>query len=198
MQKKEKPMQLFDKLECTGHIKMFSYDPVTKQIDRIVEKHNLILYSGADVMARVLAGQNYAVSTMYVEFKNLAVPGTVTPPTFGREPAHGLAYYDSLSGSVDVDFLRIPIVISPSLTSSDVASFDNNQVNFFAITEGTQGFHGKDFSAASNSAVYGAALVSSPVWSDQTQDIVFARGYPGTIAKQASSQIGTQWITQFN
>jgi hypothetical protein len=93
----------------------------------------------------------------------------------------------------------VPLVISPNLVASS-ADYANNQVNFFAVTEGTTGFHGKDFSQSSNSAVYGAAQVATPVIGSQPDDVIFARTYSGIgkVPKEDGLQVGLQWFTRFN
>jgi len=183
-----------------GDIRIFLFDPVTKRIKRLIRRRNLILYSGADVLALMASGApGFHVATMYMEYENLADPGdTPSIPSYDR--TGGIAYYNGLSASPNKDFLRIPITVSPSLSSSDDAIYDGNVVTFFAVSEGLAGFHGKPFGPSSNSAVYGAGLVASPDPSDQTQDRVFARTYTGIgkILKETGFEIGITWQLRFN
>lgn len=184
--------------DAQGLFRLYLFDSAGVPI-RMVERKNLILFSGADVMARVLGGQaDYKVAAMYMEFKNLADPNDpITPPAYDR--TGGIAYYNGLASSPDTDFLRIPLELNPALGSSGV-DYESNQVTFFGISEGTTGFHGKPFNAAVNSAVYGGALIATPDQDDQAQDVVFSRAYAGIdkILKSNGFQIGITWTIQFN
>lgn len=152
----------------------------------------LVLYGGADIMARFLAG---AINVMYIEFQNLAHPADpVTRPTYDR--SGGRAYYDGL-GAGGKDYLRIPITVSPERDASD-ANYEGNRVTFFAMTEGTVGVHGNTFSDVVNSAVHGAALVYAPDPNDQTQDIVYSRAYFDKQLKAANQQVGVTLVNQMN
>lgn len=184
--------------DAHGVARIFSFDPLTNIIDKMIVKHNLILYGGADIMAALLAGRGSPVNAMYMEYKNLASPGlSITPPVFDREG--GISYYNGLSSSPDIDFLRIPLTVNPALEASDVV-YGSNQVVFFGVSEGTTGFHGKSFLDTANSAVFGAALVSAADLDDQSQDIVFSRLYAGIdkVLKVAGHQIGVTWTIRFN
>ena len=179
-----------------GIVRLFSFDEKTGRIARMVEKHNLILFDGADILARVLTGDpKYAVGTMYMEFKNTTLP--ITPPVFDR--GGGAAYYAGLQPSSDVDFLRIPLTILPTIEPSD-SNYEGNQITFFGISEGSTGFWGRAFNPTVHSKVYGAALVATPDISDQSQDKVFSRVYSGIdeIPKELGFGIGITWVIRFN
>lgn len=162
--------------------------------------HNLVLRSWGAIVGRLLArqGVQYGLGTLYLEFENTASPGDdVIPPAFDRSVASGLAYYEGLLTSPDRDYLRVPVTAS-TLSSSDETLFpDGNLLSIFAISQGTVGTHGKPFSDANNSKVFGGALVASPVLADSTQDIVFSRFYfedpDDQIPKLAAGQIGLDW-----
>lgn len=181
---------------AVGHLRVMVL-PKDAPPYRIVEVPNLVLYGWADVATQLHAGNaEYRVGTMYFEFENLANPADmIPPPTFDR--SGGVSYYNNLSSPKD--FLRVPITISPTIISSDPSKYQGNQITFFTVTEGAAGEHGVIFDNASNSTVYGYGLVSSPVQSDQSQDIVVARTYPtgGQITKPLNAQIGAQWTIRF-
>ena len=182
-----------------GCIRIISFNPLTNEVNKVVEKRNTILFEGADILALLIAGQSdYNVSAMYIEYENLASPGDpITPPTFDR--SGGVAYYNGLGASPTIDFLRVPITVSPAFSTSGT-DYENNIVTFFGVTEGTVGFHGKTFSPSSNSAVFGAALVAAPDLQDQSQDKVYARTYTGIdkVLKQTGFEIGVTWQARFN
>ena len=180
-----------------GFVRFQLLDPKTGVVTKQIERHNLVLYSGADILASLLAGQGTPVNAMYMEFKNMVTVVPITPPAFDR--TGGIAYYNGLSSSPDTDFVRLPLLINPTVASTGV-NYQGNQVTFFGISEGLTGFFGKPFTPAANSTVYGAALVSAPSMADQTQDRVFARIYTGIdqITKEIGQEIGITWVTQFN
>lgn len=186
--------------QAKGIVRFFSFDPKSGRIVQMIEKHNLILYSGADIMSRVLGGKSeYAISSMFLEFKNLPSPLTpITPPAFDR--SGGIAYYNGLSSSLDTDYLRVPLVSTPDFSTSDDTYYEFNQATFFAISEGSTGIHGKTFSAAANSAVFGAALAATPDPTQPTADVVFSRAYSGVgkILKESGFEIGITWTTRMN
>jgi hypothetical protein len=182
-----------------GLVSIFSFDEKTKRICRQISLQNLILYSGADILGRLLAGQSaYAINMVYLEFQNTV--GAIVPPAVSR--ADGVAYYNGLSASPDTDFLRLPLLVEPSMDASS-ADYESNQVTFFAESEGTEGFFAKPFAEASSSFVFGAALVAAPDPTDQSKDIVFSRVYLGelgwtdAIDKQDGKQIGLTWAIRF-
>lgn len=172
---------------------------------------NQIQYSWGHVAARQLgfrpqAGRpSFHISAMYIEFENVGDPeDAVTVASFERDL--GVSYYDSLIDSATQDFLRVPLRLEPNLSISTgfedyfTDGQDGNQLTFFAQTAGLVGVHGKTFSHTVNSKIYSAALVAAPVFSDRTQDVVFARttfSSLNQVTKEASSQIGITWDVAF-
>jgi hypothetical protein len=172
---------------------------------------NQIQYSWGHVAARQLgyrpqAGRpSYHISAMYIEFENVSNPATaVTVSAFDREL--GADYYNALLNSSTQDFLRVPLRLEPSLSISTgyedyfVDGQDGNQLTFFAQTSGLVGVHGKAFSHSVNSKIYAATLVATPVFSDRTRDVIFARttfSSLNQVTKEASSQIGITWDIAF-
>lgn len=146
---------------------------------------------------------SYHISTLYVEFENQSGPETpISVAPFSRSIA--TSYYANLTGQRD--YLRIPIIIEPTLSVSDgyaenlPVNQSANQLTFFVQTSGTAGMHGLPFASNVNSKVYAAALVAAPDFNDPTKDVVFARTMFTTanqITKEASSQIGITWDIAF-
>src|SRR5260221_9599046 len=89
--------------EAKGKATFFSFSEESGVVNKLIHKNNLILYSGADILAKLLSNaQGYGVTTMYMEFKNLGSPSDpITPPVFDR--TGGIDYYNGLSGSTDTD-----------------------------------------------------------------------------------------------
>lgn len=154
---------------------------------------NIVTYEGIDLLGKLLAGQDYTINTMYMEFTNSLTVPTVTP-----DPADGRSYYAALDvGSSDLDYIRVPLTADPVLESTDATKFSTNRVNFFAMSTGaTAGRGGHVFSNAATppSKIYGVALVCAPDANDASQDIVFSRSYNFTAkTKQANEEISIGW-----
>lgn len=157
---------------------------------------NLRLYSWGTIAAQCigLGKPEYRVSGMYIEYENTTDP--VTVPAYGRES--GLDYYANLDSVPNRDYLRVPLLQDPKVDIA--ANYDDyfasaalgNQITCVAQSAGTEGVHGKPWSAAANSKIIGLALVAMPVFEDPTRDIIFARAYYSTdkqMPKQASGQV---------
>ncbi len=133
---------------------------------------NAVLYDWGTIVGRLLTGGGnaYRIGGMYLEFQNVGdASDPVTPPTFDR--TGGVDYYNNLSSSPDIDYLRIPLVAS-TLTSSDDELFPGgNLMTFFAQSQASvgTGVHGKTFNDAAISKVFGAALVAVPVLGDRSR-----------------------------
>lgn len=160
---------------------------------------NAILYEWGAIFGALLRrqGLNYGIGGMYFEFENVGTPGDpVSAPAFDRGPDEGVNYYNGLSGSGDRDYLRVPLLATTS-DSTDEAKFPHgNRPSFFAQTTGVEGVHGKPFSDANNSVVFGGALVSFVDDTDHTRDLVLSRFYlepAQQLPKLATGQIGFEW-----
>jgi hypothetical protein len=176
--------------------RIFSFDEKTGEIRRMVSQKNIIPYQGADILARLLAGDNdYKPGAMFFEYENTA--GTPTPPSPTR--AEDISYYlNDLPLTSNRDYLRIPLVVSPSLTASG-SDYAGNQVTFFALTSGTSGEHGEPFGAGDDSKVYGVALAATPEPTQASQDWLFSRSYGFTVVpKETGYQIGAQYLIRFS
>lgn len=145
-------------------------------------RENLFLYTWGHLAAQCLGrgDRNYRISTMYLEYQNGVAAGQVVSPTFTADD--GIEYYDSLASSPDRDYIRAPIEATPSIVVAPgyetlLPPELGNRAIFSVQTGGTQGVHGKAFSDAVGSVVYGIALVATPAIDDATADILLARGY---------------------
>ena len=183
-----------------GDVTIFNFEAKTKKIKQQISTHNLILYSGADILAQCLAGTpGYKIAAMYIEYQNLASPtDPVVVPAFDR--TGGIEYYNALGSSPNGDFLRVPLVTNPTVSSSNMTDYAGNVMSFFAMSEGTAGFFGRPFNASSNSAVLGAALVATPDPDSQAEDVVFSRVYAGIgkVLVATGFNVGVVWGIQFS
>ena len=163
---------------------------------------NQIQYGWGAVAAKLMGAgdQAYKISTMYIEFENVASPGDpVTLPTYTR--SEGQEYYENLSLATDRDFLRVSLLLPAAVSVEDgyedyIPANEGNLLTFYTQSQGAVGYHGRTFSHSVNSKVFGAALVATPTADDPTQDIIVARTYllaASQVLKIASSQIGLTW-----
>lgn len=170
--------------------------------ERTVLIPNQIQYGWGFAAAKLLATGNaaYRVSAMYIEFENVASSGdAVTPPTYAR--SEGQEYYEGLAFVADRDFIRASLLLPAAVSIEEgyedyIPANEGNLLTFYTQTQGTVGYHGKAFSNAVNSKIFGAALVVTPVSDDPAKDIIVARTYlsaPNQVLKVAASQVGLTW-----
>jgi hypothetical protein len=166
----------------------------------LCEGFNQLQYGWGEIACRMFGDGNvdYKISAMYIEFENTA--GTPSIPSYTRD--ENTDYYENLSLSATKDFIRVPLLATPAKSlKAGYTGINYNQLTFMAQTTGTAGVHGRTFANGSNSKVYGLALVAAPVWSDRTQDIIFARKYyqlSQIKLKPATGQVGVTWVESFN
>ena len=160
-------------------------------------RQNLIMYDWGTIGAKLLAQglATYRIAAMYIEFENVGDPGdAVSVPTYDR--SGGVAYYNSLSGSGVRDYLRVALTTATIDATDDTLFPGGNRVTFFGQTSGVTGVHGRAFSDANNSKIFGAALVAMVDEDDATQDLVLSRAYFAAADQQvklSTSQVGIEW-----
>lgn len=164
----------------------------------LVNQHNDLTTDFGTILQRLLRaaddGYNYHIGGMYVEFDNSG--GAVTPPAI--DPENSLDYYANLAAPQD--YLRVPLIAASETTVGSGYALPNSGL-ISAVTTGSQGIHGLPFSAASNSRIFGAALVVFRDPEDASKDLVYARAYlevaDQQLQKLANSQIGLTWDFAF-
>lgn len=168
-------------------------DVRTGQVVRIQFAKNTTTYEGADILGHVMGGQTqYIPNMMYFEFDNSGTPPVITADREGR------SYYAALESHPTRDYLRVPIVLTPSLAASGT-DFQTNIVTYTCQESSTIGVGGKPFTAAALSTVYGLALVSAIDANDRAQDLVYARTYDITPeAKDDNHQMHVTWPIHFS
>lgn len=194
-----KLIEMLEGVPCPrGFTQIFSVNPNTGVISNLAAERNTIMTDAADCLPRQSAGDmRYRLAYMYMQFENLASPGdSPSVPTY--TPGDGVEYYTGLEVHPTQDFLRVPLLISPTFTPSS-SDYAGNMVTFVALSGGFDtGFWGKPFNAANNSAVFGGALVAAPT-GQQQGDKIFARNYPtaAKVLKPAGEQIVMQWSIEY-
>jgi hypothetical protein len=155
---------------------------------------NLILYSGADILARVLTGDtDYKVNGMFLEYRN----GIPAAPSITRSRVR--TYYEGLVAPSG--YVRVPTLAAASFAASST-DYSGNMVTYIATTDGTY-VNGPGI-ADGVSQFYAAALVAMPDFADRTQYIVFSASnfLNSTLAftpitKVANAQISVKWTIKF-
>lgn len=158
--------------------------------------HNAILHGLGFAAAKALALGGYRLNAMYVEYENTSLAIANPTPilaTSGRE------YYTGLGGNKD--YLRVKLLGAPTLSKSAAAAAmygddEGNVLSCFAVTAGTTGQRGLDFSNAASSTVYGVGLVCAPDWDEPSRDIVLCRGYydpADHTIKPAANEVLLNW-----
>ena len=152
----------------------------------------MIVYEGIDLIGKLLAGSDYRINMMYMEFRNGGLPA----PVYTVDPAQGRAYYQALdAGTGATDYIRVPLIATPTLTSSDATKFLTNRLTVLATSFGkSAGQGGQAFSSVAGSVVFGVALVAAPDPNDATQDLVYSRSYDFTaIVKRDNEEVSILW-----
>jgi hypothetical protein len=195
----------------SGKIKLWRV-PETGPKILLAEQPNQIQFSWGFVAANQLGRRrsaerpDYAISALYIEYENQDDPEEPVSVSSSFARNLGVEYYNSMSDSTDRDFLRVPLIIEPTIGVSSgyeanlPVNQQGNQLTFFVQTAGAVGANGLPFSHTVNSKVFAAALVAAPVFSDRTKDVIFARTVLNTdnqITKEASAQIGITWDIAF-
>ena len=179
--------------DVKGELELFYlFEDGTMQTIRKIK--NTILYSGADIMAKVLSGNtDYTVNAMYLEYYN----GSPSTPTIGRD--RDTTYYEGLSAPAG--YIRVMTIAEPTFYNT-ATDYDNNKVQFMAVTDGT--YETGPGIIDGTTEFYGAALVAVPDFSDKTEDVLFSAanitdslGSLAPITKVANAQFGLKWTVQF-
>lgn len=157
--------------------------------------HNVVLNSGADIMAKAVAGE-LKINGMYFGYDNSGTPYTDPTP-----PVERMASFYHSPGAGTMNFVRVPTLAMASYTSTDPA-YNGNKVQFVAITDGVGVLPGAgNMLTEGVSQFYGAALA----WLDPDNyenDVLFSAvsfhdlGSDHFI-KIANAQLGIRWSLIF-
>lgn len=153
---------------------------------------NLVVYTGADIVANLLAGNaNYRLARFWFEFTN----GTPALPVPARTDT-AASVLAGATGSKDI--IRGPLVSQPLLAAA-TSAYNSNVGTYHAMSVGTVGEkNGLGFSGSASSQITAICLVASPVpGATITSDVLYARwALPAALAVGSSGQIAASWITE--
>jgi hypothetical protein len=170
----------------TGFVKIFATNREGKS-RCLVSKKNLILYSGASILANVLSGApNAAINYFYVSYCN---SGSFTPPIIDLSNSNPITAYTSPFG-----FIRIPILYNPSFSST--TNYTNNIVYFTTQIAGASAYGGATLTNGVSN-IFECALINAPNPASATTDTVFSRINFSNILYESSETLSIIWAVQF-
>jgi hypothetical protein len=183
-----------------GFIKVWAVNPKTGDKSLLVDKSNLILNGGADLLAQALAGvSSTGISHIYVGYNTF--DGTFTAPVIDRE--YSVKFPNYGSGSYDTyGYLRLPLAYTPSFIGQ--TGYDNNVVVFTAIISSAGNAHGADFVSSADagmgnpaSQIFEVGLVAALDPTSSAQDVVFSRANFTPLLYDPNFNLTITWGVQF-
>ena len=165
---------------------------VTNEAGLSVEAHNLVVYTGGDILAQLLAGNpQFRISHIYFGFEN-----TAGVPTFAAPARSDTAdFFAALSAPQD--YLRAA-VLAPVLLEAADGNHNYNRATFTAIAASAVGVNGVSFGAGFNSQVATLGLVAAPT-GVVGGDVLYARVNLATpLPAAGSGQVTATWATEAN
>lgn len=189
------------KLETHGFFQIWKTDIKTAKTELVVDKRNMILYQGADLLAFALAGvKNARISHMYVGYKTAADITGFVPPTIDKDYSNQFIDYNNTTGLEDLGYLRVPLAFTPSYLST--TNYENNTVLFTSVvSNNTVPFGGSDFNDSGDIApshLFEVALVASLDPTSAAKDKIFSRANFSPITYDANYNLTITWGIQFN
>jgi len=166
------------------------YVRLTNEAGQTVEARNLVVYTGGDILAKLLAGDmDYQIGCMYFGFENtLLVPVPIVPAR-----ADTAALFHAFVAPRD--FIRAPVLSPPAFSASD-ANHNFNQATFVAVTTASVGELGVPFGSANNSQVFHLGLLATPT-TVYTDDVLYAEfSLPTPLPAVGSGQISATWMQE--
>lgn len=184
-----------------GFIKIWRVSKETGGKELLVDKKNMILYQGSDLLGLALGGfKNAKISNMYIGYVNAADPlSGFTPTTIDLSYSIPFTAYGSGAHS-DKGYLRVPLAYSPVYQGS-TSDYDSNQVIFTSIVSSTQeATGGADFLYADDgtpSHIFEIGLAAALNPSSAAGDIIFSRANFTPITYDQNYNLTISWGIQF-
>lgn len=182
-----------------GFFKIWAIDPKTGKRELLRDQPNMILNSGADIVAQALAGvNNSAISHMYIGYKN-HIDNTFTKPTIDKE--YSIPFTDYGSGSYSTfGYLRLPLAYAPSFIAQE--GYNSNIALFTSVIATADYSYGAPFRSSESvttpqSQIFEVALVSAFDASGAGQDKVFSRANFEPLLYNPNYNLTTTWGVQF-
>lgn len=173
--------------QMAGYVKIWLVDKETGKTKLIVDKRNLILYSGANVLSNALSGvPNSAINYFYVSYNN---SGSFSPPVIDLADSNPITSYTTPFG-----FLRLPLSFSPSYSSAP--NYTNN-TSFYTTQVSSATAAGGAAFISGTSSIFECALINAANPSNIAQDTVFSRINFNPILFDGSSSLTVVWGVEF-
>jgi len=172
----------------TGSLKIWQQPVVGGKPQLILEKPNMVVYQGSDILANTLGGkQNSAISHMYIGFHN---GSSFSPPAISKSDTR--ATYQAFSGNFG--YLRFLLSTTPSYFTD--TNYSNNNVVFTATVVASASEAGATFTPGT-SYIYEAGLVNAQVPTDKAQDRLFSRANFSEIEFVSTYNLIISWAVKF-
>ena len=191
-----------DTVQKHGFFKIWVVDPATGEKDLVVNKDNMILNMGSDLLASALAGVKYAaISHMYIGYCNYA-DGTFTRPTIDKTYSTPFTGYGS-GAYANFGYLRLPLAYSPSFLAQ--SGYAGNVALFTTIIATADFSHGASFisseyataNSVNPSQIFEVALIAALDPQSEGQDKIFSRANFNPLLYSSSYNLTTTWGIQF-
>lgn len=171
-----------------GHVKIWQTHKETGKSELVVDKKNLVLYSGATILSYALSGNpGYSINTMYIGYCN---SGSFTAPTIDLANSQPL---NSLNPAT-FGYLRVPLSFAPSYVSQ--TNYVNNTAIYTAQISSGTAYFGPTFTSGT-STIYGLALVAAPNPTNGSQDVYFSRLNFSNLLYSSTYNLTISWGVNF-
>lgn len=191
----------------SGFIKVWKINTQTGVSELVIDKKNLILYQGSDLLALALGGvKNAKISNLYVGYTNIALEDAwaISPLSINKDySTQPFSAYGSSGAPFNLHsgYLRLPLSYAPMYQASS-SDYTSNQV-IFSATIGTNvtATGGEAFqyvqSSSSPSHVHEVALAAALDPGNPAKDLFFSRASFTPIPVDQNYNLAISWGIQF-
>lgn len=183
-----------------GFVQVWAVNPTTGEKQLLIDKPNMILNEGADILAQAIAGaENAKISHIYIGYKN-TTDLDFTKPHIDPEYSVKFTYYTGSGDYADFGYLRLPLSYSPSFIAQP--GFNNNIVIFTTTIasnnlDNSKGQPFQDSGQEPPSRIFEVALVAALDPTSSLQDKVFSRANFSPLLYDSNFNLTITWGVQF-
>lgn len=177
-----------------GFIKIWRTNIQTGESELLIDKPNMILYQGADLLSLSLSGRKNAyISHLYIGYHNAAT-GVFTKPTIDK------AYSEPIQDYADpFGYLRLPLTFPATFLNQENYNY-NTGVYTVVISSATKWTSASaDFQTSASgdpSWIFEIGLVASLNSANDSEDIVFSRANFEPIKYESGYNLTISWGVQ--
>jgi hypothetical protein len=177
-------LNIANNARARGFVKVLQTHLSTGVTNTLVEKPNMILYTGANLMAQALAGQpNSKITHMYVGYSNAT---TVNPVTITLSNANPIN-----ENTGNLGYLRLPLAYTPSFLRSD--NNHENNIPVFSVSVANPTASGGASFTTGLSKIFQIALVAEGA----ATDVTFSRAEFTPVEYNSNYALTLQWGVEF-